>query len=175
MPVLGVNVTEHQPAHGGIHVQGLAGASRDPGQAVVGAEGGQTVADTEDPGQVVDDHNRGIRGDLRADRPAGAEVQGAVEDVAESERRDVGHGDAHRQGPAQPAVKSGQQQEVDGEGKEVDDREPEQARGDDPGQAEWEPAHAGGHDGGEPLPPARPSLRAHQLRPRHEVQRGPRG
>src|SRR6185312_12322109 len=56
--VLGVNVAEHQPAHGRIHVQGLAGARGDPGQAVVGAQGGQAVADAQDPDQVVDDDNR---------------------------------------------------------------------------------------------------------------------
>src|SRR5690349_22005382 len=71
-PVPGVNVAEHQPAQGGIYVQGLAGARGDPGQAVVGAEGGQAVADAEDPDQVVDGHYRGIHGDLRADRPVGA-------------------------------------------------------------------------------------------------------
>ena len=60
-----------------------------------------------------------------ADRPVGAEVQGAVERIAQPERGEVGHGDAHRQWPAQPAVKGGQQEEVDGEGEEVDDREPE--------------------------------------------------
>ena len=48
-----LSVAEDQPAHGGVHVQGLAGASDNPGQPVIEAEGGQAVADTEDPGHPV--------------------------------------------------------------------------------------------------------------------------
>src|SRR5258708_4567623 len=47
-------VAEDQPAHGGVHVHGLAGARDDPGEAVVDAEGWQSSADAEDPGKVVD-------------------------------------------------------------------------------------------------------------------------
>ena len=69
------NVAEDQPAHCGVHVQGLACAGDDPGEPVVEAEGGQAVADAEDPDQIVNDDDSGIRGDLRADWPMRAEVE----------------------------------------------------------------------------------------------------
>src|SRR6516164_6552560 len=122
-----LNVTEDQPAHGGVHVQGLACSGHDPGEPVVKAERGEAVAHAENPSQVVDDDDGGVHGNLRAGGPVGAEVQGAVEQIAQPERGDIGRGKGRWQRPAQPAVQGGQQSEVEGEGEAVDDREPEQA------------------------------------------------
>jgi hypothetical protein len=144
--------------------------SDDPGQPVIKAEGGQAVADADDPGQVINDDDDGIYGNLRADGPVRAEIQTAVKQVTQPEGSDVGHGDTHQQRPAQPAVQGGQQSEVDREGEAVDDHEPEQARGHDLGQAEREPAHDCGHGSGEPLPTGVPILGAHRSRPRHVRQ-----
>jgi len=48
-----LNVAEDQPAHCGVHIQGLACARDDPGEPVVEAESGQAIADAEEPDQIV--------------------------------------------------------------------------------------------------------------------------
>ena len=50
-------------------------------QPVIKAEGGQAVADADNPGQVINDDDGGIHGNLRADGPVRAEIQTAVKQL----------------------------------------------------------------------------------------------
>jgi len=59
-------VAEDNPAQGGIHVGRLGRGSGDPGQAVVGAQGGQGLGHAEDAAEVVDGDDDGIPDGLRA-------------------------------------------------------------------------------------------------------------
>jgi len=110
---------EDDPAQHAVQVDGLAARREHPGELVVHPDGGQQVGEAEDEDQVVADAHRHVERELLAHVVVAAEVEHAVEHVAEHGRGPVGERDREGDRPPEAAVEEAEYAQVDEERAQV--------------------------------------------------------
>ncbi len=84
------------------------------------AQGRQSAGNTEDEREVVHHDHHHVHRELRPHRSVRAEVQNAVEQVAQRERACVGHRHRDRKRRAQPTVQQREERQIDCEREAVE-------------------------------------------------------